>query len=501
MLISAAAMQTHELAVIASGISAARLMDEASAGIARCILQFFPSPGSLVCFCGAGNNAGDALAAAAILQNHEWRIAVRLAKEPDHFKPLPQAHWRALEEKCTRCHSMEDVLDFHDGGPLVLLDGLTGLGSNGPLRDGLRGLAAEMNALRRAAHAQVVAVDLPSGLDPDSGVPCEDAVVADITATIAIPKRGLLTDPAVSHVGRLAVIPVRALQHAEGAEDDAQLLEPRRLLPLLPTRRFDWHKGTAGRVSLIAGSSRFTGAAVLCSLGALRGGAGLVTLFCKENLRPALAARLPPEIMLHGVDSFVQALDHPADAIAIGPGLGDGVDEEACEVIKTAACPLVVDADALNALSRVGSTMLNHARGPRLLTPHPGEMRRLDGFVEHDRRLRAEAFAQAHRSATLLLKGSRTVIATAGCPTRFNSTGHPGMATGGMGDVLTGLLAALLCQHVRPHDAAALGSWLLGRAAELALLSPHTSPESLSATDVADHLGAAFRALREGGGF
>lgn len=498
MLISAAAMQAHEQAVIAGGVTAASLMTKAAAGIADCIRHFFPQPGTLVCYCGTGNNAGDALEAAVSLREAGWRVAVRLARDPAQFRDLPARHWNTLREHCVWCHSEEDVAGLHQTGPLLLVDGLIGLGSRGPMREELRALAAEMNRLRVASHAHVLAVDLPSGIDPDSGLPSADAVIADITATIANVKQGLVADAAMAHVGRLVVIRLPELELNAHDGNVAEVITPRLLLPLLPRRNFDWHKGTAGRVSIIAGSSRFAGAAVLCAQGAMRGGAGLVTLYCKSDLHHALAGRLPPEIMLRVVGSFTEAQEHPADAMAIGPGLGDTVDEEICDVVRRASCPLVVDADALNALSRCGMDALGEAKRPRLLTPHPGEMNRLDGDPHSPRRERAERFATAHPNMTLLLKGSRTVIATAGQRTRYNTTGHPGMAAGGMGDVLSGLLAALLCQGASTHDAASLGSWLLGRSAELALLKGDFSPESLSATDVAAHLGAAFNALRSG---
>jgi ADP-dependent NAD(P)H-hydrate dehydratase / NAD(P)H-hydrate epimerase len=497
MLISAAAMQAHERAIIAGGVSAAHLMDSAADGIAQCMTQFFPQPGTVVCYGGKGNNAGDALAVAVRLRAAGWRVMVRLAQDAAQMAELPQQHWQTLSDHARVCADAGEVLRAHPGGPLLLLDGLIGLGSSGALRGPLRELAREMNVLRCRHHAQVCAIDLPSGLHADSGVPCEDAVIADFTTTIALVKQGLVKDEALRHVGRLVVIPVPELERSAPGVDAAQLLTPKTLLPLLPRREMDWHKGTAGRLAIVAGSAQCPGAAILCAMGAVRGGAGLVTLYCQPELHATLAAKLPAEVMLRRVSALEEVLDQAADGIAIGPGLGDQVDAEIIEVIRRAPCPVVVDADALNTLARTGLDPLNHPAGPRLLTPHPGEMSRLDQRSQLPRRERAESFAAAYPALTLLLKGSRTVIASCGRPTRFNSTGHPGMACGGMGDVLTGLLAALVCQKVDVADAAALGSWLLGRAAELALQQRTVSAESLAASDVAGHLGAAFQALRE----
>jgi NAD(P)H-hydrate epimerase len=190
-----------------------------------------------------------------------------------------------------------------------------------------------------------------------------------------------------------------------------------------------------------------------------------------------------------------------ADVLAVGPGLGDERDELVIKLTSSAPQPVVLDADGLNALARADAgAVLRAAPAARLLTPHPGEMARLQAHAGRglSRRQQAEIFAESNPGCTLLLKGSRTVIATRGQATRFNSTGHPGMAGGGFGDVLTGLCAALLAQGMAAHDAAAMGSWLLGRTAEIVLAERLQSPESLLASDVASQLGLAFADLANG---
>ncbi|MDB6117791.1 MAG: Bifunctional NAD(P)H-hydrate repair enzyme, partial [Verrucomicrobiaceae bacterium] len=372
-----------------------------------------------------------------------------------------------------------------------------GIGAKGPLTGILRSLAAEMNSLREMRQSVTVAMDIPSGLDGDTGKPCEDAVFADLTVTVAAVKQGLLADSAVDHVGRLALVPLPELK-AENCVSHCEIITSTLLRPLLPRRSFGIHKGKAGRVAIIAGSRGFLGAGVLASLGALRGGAGLITLFAKPDAYEWLAMKLPPEIMVKPVESYMEALDKH-DVIAIGPGLGFEHEEEVLSVIREAEQPVVVDADALTILAKHGIPSM---KGPRLLTPHPGEMKRLiqqrPEWQSLERGELAVAFTQAHPGCTLLFKGSRTVVATAGRPTRFNTTGHPGMATGGIGDVLSGLGAALVAQGMVLHDAASMGSWLVGRAAEICLAGGGRSAEALSATDVADHLGQAFEGLREG---
>jgi NAD(P)H-hydrate epimerase len=263
----------------------------------------------------------------------------------------------------------------------------------------------------------------------------------------------------------------------------------------LPRREFDTHKGQAGRVGILAGSRGKLGAAHLAAEGALRAGAGLVTLLVRQDAYPLLAVSMPPEVMVAPVSDYRQALDGGFDVLAIGPGLGFDAEDEILDVICTANIPAVVDADALTTMAKAGFDALRTMQGPRLLTPHPGEMRR---FTQHrpewrnmPRRELAEAFAAELPGHVCLLKGARTVIAKVGESTCCNTTGHPGMATGGMGDTLTGVCAALLGQGIPVHHAAGTGAWICGRAAERAALE--MAEEAVLPTDVAAHIGAAWR--------
>jgi hydroxyethylthiazole kinase-like uncharacterized protein yjeF len=393
-------------------------------------------------------------------------------------------------------------------GHLVLIDGLVGIGAaRGPLREPLAGAVRAMNELRTQRHAVTIALDLPSGLNTETGVPEEPTVQADITITIAHVKAPLLADAAVGHVGRLAVVSLPDLdldlERDEDSGDASQaVLTASTLLPKLPRRSFDFHKGQAGRVGLIAGSRGYLGAAILAAEGALRGGAGLVTLYVKEDVYPLIAAKAPAEVMVKCVADYHEVLDQKHDALGIGPGLGHANEAEVLEVIRQSPCPVVLDADALNMLARTGLAALRDRRGPSLLTPHPGEMARLaeavPGWSPQRRAQTAREFVEKFPDAVLLLKGSRTVIASKDQPTAYNTTGTPGMASGGMGDVLTGLCAALIGQGTSAYDAACLGAWLSGRAAEVAISSGAASEESLVASDVLLHLGAAFEKLRGG---
>ncbi|MEI6278659.1 MAG: ADP/ATP-dependent (S)-NAD(P)H-hydrate dehydratase, partial [Verrucomicrobiae bacterium] len=223
------------------------------------------------------------------------------------------------------------------------------------------------------------------------------------------------------------------------------------------------------------------------------GGAGLVTLCVKPEGYPLLVPSVLPEVMVRPVDSYEEILSERWDAIAIGPGLSTRHAEEILAVVRRAECPCVVDADALNVVSR-DPTVLDRCAGPRLLTPHPGEMERLFPRNGNSRLCWMRKFVDLH-PVTLLLKGARTIIGEKGCPPVYNATGHPGMAGGGMGDVLTGVAAALIAQGKGARAAAMLGAWVCGRAAEIALVRG-ASQESLRASDVSSCLGAAFQSLR-----
>ncbi|MEO5753656.1 MAG: ADP/ATP-dependent (S)-NAD(P)H-hydrate dehydratase, partial [Chthoniobacterales bacterium] len=206
-----------------------------------------------------------------------------------------------------------------------------------------------------------------------------------------------------------------------------------------------------------------------------------------------VATAAAPEVMVKPVKSYADLLEEPIDIWTVGPGLGMSRAEEIRALIRDAKQPMVVDADGLDILSGNLAT-LKKVQGPRLLTPHPGEMKRLFPQGKMSRAETASKFCE-ERAVTLLLKGSRTIVAEAGRPLSYNTTGNPGMATGGMGDVLTGVCGALLGAALTPYDAARLGAWLCGRAAELAIFNGNASEESLLPTDVLDHLGAAFQEL------
>jgi NAD(P)H-hydrate epimerase len=478
-------MRALEERAFADGITAEALMEEAGAGIARVVRQFFPQPGRCVAVFGKGHNGGDALVAARYLAVAGWQVFLRPA--------FPEAQWAEL----TRIqHERLNNLDGEGSeGPVVVLDGLLGIGAGGTLREPIRSVCREINLLRVQESAHVFALDLPTGLDGDTGVADVDGVVADVTVTIGFAKAGLVADGAVNHVGRLAVVPLRELTARASGEGKATVAMEEALGPLLPRRAFDTHKGHCGRVGIVAGSRGFVGAAVMCAEGALRGGAGLIGLYVPHDIYDIVATRVTPEVMVHPIASPADVLAERLDVLAIGPGLGQQQREAVLELIACAPQPVVLDADALNLLATDLST-LDRCAGPRVLTPHPGEMARLDAAAaSRTRQETVEAFT-TRWPHVLLLKGARTIVGQRGQPLSYNTTGHPGLATGGVGDVQTGLIAALAGQGLELYDAARLGAWLIGRAAECAIFSERESAETLRPTALLDALAAAFQDLR-----
>lgn len=488
MIVTSLQMKSAEEAAFARGETPAALMELAGLGIAETIRQFFPNPGTVVVFCGKGHNGGDALVAARHLGELGWRILIRLVTSEDELSPLTRRQLSSLQNA-----TIVDAVP-KSSGPLILLDGLLGIGSLGAPRGVTAGLIREMNQLRREQGGFSVAMDLPSGLDATTGEVLDPCVQADLTVTVGAVKKGLIADQATAVVGRLALVRLPGLVFSEG--DPAEIITAERLRPLLPIRNFDTHKGTYGRIGILAGSRGTLGAARLSSAAAVHAGGGLVTLYALPENYELLVPLCIPEVMVRPITSYREVLSENLNVLAIGPGLGRAHDADLLTIIRESPLPCVVDADALNALA-TDLSILNSCAGPRLLTPHPGEMERLFSQKGRTRREWAEQFVSNY-PVTLLLKGARTVITEKDKPSVFNTTGNPGMGSGGMGDVLTGVCAALIGGGHTPREAALLGAWLCGRAAEIAIFNGKESQESLAASAVIENFGAACESLRSG---
>jgi ADP-dependent NAD(P)H-hydrate dehydratase / NAD(P)H-hydrate epimerase len=523
-ILTSAQMRAAEEAAFARGVEVEALMDKAGAGVAEAVTRFFRKPGKCIVFAGKGNNAGDALVAAEGLRCLGWKIEVRLAFQERDCSGLMRKKLESLRrgpreipgatpsrgsgadpgvilvelfaEAAEELSAAEEALAakayIATAAPLIILDGLLGLGAKPLLRDPIRAACRSINQLRATRGAYVFAIDLPTGLDGDSGKTDRDCVVADFTVTIGFAKPGLLADDALNFVGSLEVVHLDELRSPEKKAKEVVAALPV-VRELLPRRKFSTYKNQCGRIGVVAGSRGFIGAALMTSQGALRAGAGLVEVFVPEEIYEIVASAAPMESMVKPLQSYRDLLKEKADVWAVGPGLGKSRAAEILELIEKAKQPMVIDADALNILAEKTSA-LKHCKGKRLLTPHPGEMKRLWPNEKETRAKTATKFCQRF-PVTLLLKGSRTIVAERDRPLSYNTTGNPGMATGGMGDILTGVCAGLVGQGLSLYDAARFGAWLCGRAAEIAIFNGSQSEQSLLPRDVLDHLGDAFNEL------
>lgn len=520
-VLTAAEMREADRATIEEvGLPGAVLMENAGAAVAAAIEKRYPGARRPLVFCGKGNNGGDGFVVARRLR-HRGAIAV-LAGRREDVKGDAALHLQACEKSGGVVIEgggegpWAEAIERLEGADLVV-DALLGTG----LRAAPEGLVKDAVALIRAAGERgvpVVAVDIPSGVPSDSGQAPWPAVRADLTVTFGAAKLGQVLPPACDLVGDLLVadigIPAPVLARCGGrlglveAKDAALAFGPR-----LPGA----HKGSFGHVLVLAGSLGKTGAAVLTASAALRAGAGLVTVATSERSLPLLAG-LRPEVMTEplaatasgGIDRSALEralrLAKDRDVAVLGPGLGP--DQSTRELILAFAeacpCPLVVDADGLNALSAAGgdaaATALRAVSGrPVVLTPHPGEMARLLGRTNaevQDRRLEAARELAHATEAYVVLKGQRTIVAEPGGRAAINPTGNPGMATAGTGDVLAGLVGALLARH-DPGRAAVAAVFLHGRAGDLA--AARLGEASCLAGDILDILPEAVLSLAGNG--
>jgi len=488
-VLSSAQMQAAEQAAFARGVSVETLMDQAGAGVARAIRQFFPKPATCIVFAGKGHNGGDALVAADQLQRIGWKIDIRLPFAEDVCSKLMLKKLNVVRDTAP---SSSDTIDR--APQTIVLDGLLGTGAKSFLREPVRTATREINRLRRDGNVYVFAVDLPTGLDADSGEnDPDDSVIADVTVTIGFAKHGLIVDSALNLVGRIEVAPLPGLWPDASAPNEL-VATPSSLSPILPRRRFDAFKNEFGRIGVVAGSKGFVGAALMTTEGALRAGAGLVEVFVPDEIYEVVASAAPVEAMVKPVRRYRDLLEEKINIWAVGPGLGNARATEILNLIENATQPMILDADGLNILAGKIET-LKMCRGPRLLTPHPGEMKRLMDVGKMARAGIARNFCDKF-PVTLLLKGSRTIVCERDKPISYNTTGNPGMASGGMGDVLTGVCAGLGGRGLSMYDAGRMGAWVCGRAAEMSIFQHGASEESLLASDVLANLGGAFNELR-----
>mgnify|MGYP005990336143 CR=1 FL=1 len=458
------------------------LMCEAGAIAFEQLKVQFPQCNQIVILCGTGNNGGDGYVVAQLAQSQGYDVQV-IAPNPPGTPDAIRACNDYLESGGSIRHDVPTALTQQ----AVIVDALLGTG----IKDSPREPFASLIRWANEQTCSRMAIDVPSGVDSDTGKVYGDAFNANLSLTFIAHKLGLLTGPAANFTGRVILKSLTLPQAAaQNVSEAAHLL----LQPTLNHRQPDTHKGSYGHALIIGGSTGMLGAGILASEAALRNGAGKVHLLSDHPLI-ALASVTRPEIMTADL-SQVDDLLAKISAVAIGPGLGhaESAKQLLCQALA-ANKPTVIDADGLGLL-KTTLTAAPNTRVPSacILTPHPGEAAFLldttISQIQNDRLAAATEIAQRF-SAVCVLKGHGTLIAALNTTTLVCNIGNPGMATAGTGDVLTGILVALLAQGYSAIKAAEIGVWLHSRAADIALNSLH--PSSLLASDITHHLSDAWR--------
>ncbi|HVM32924.1 MAG TPA: NAD(P)H-hydrate dehydratase [bacterium] len=494
-------------------IPLARLMERAAGAALRVLRRKAGSfPGKKIgILSGKGHNGGDGLALARLLKKKGASVKVFLAAAPGDLSAETARQYQKAKAARVPLETMGKKLNparakaFFDSSDL-LVDGLLGTGlSRAP-----RGLVKALIQKANRSGKPILALDVPSGFSADEGRPLGEAIRARWTVTFGLPKPGFYMPGAPSYTGEILLdkigFPPALLQESFLS---AELTDARMVKGFLPRYDGEVHKGTRGRVLVVAGSPGLTGAAALCAWGAQRIGAGLVTVACAKSIYPILAVKLTesmtaplPEtgggFLSPKAEGKLLGLSQRMDSLVIGPGLGRNPKTARLlqKLLPRLRAPMVLDADALFLLAGKGS-WLKRALAPALLTPHSGEAARLLGTTaEAVERRRLDIAKQIAReyNAVVVLKGPHTVIADPQGRVRINPTGNRGLATGGTGDVLSGILGGLLAQGLKPFDAAAAGVYLHGLAGEKA--SQMLGPDGLLAGDLLPILPGLLKRVR-----
>jgi len=510
LLVTADVMREMDrVAIEEYGVPGAVLMENAGAGTARAIMGRWPRASRVAVIAGGGNNGGDGFVIARHLINSGVEAVTFLLSDRGkisgdariNLEILSRMHSVILEVKSEEDLSLlREALHGYD----LVVDAMLGTGLSRELKEVYRSCVEIINS----SDVPVCSVDIPSGLSSDTGRPLGDAVRADLTCTYGLVKVGQVVYPGAAYVGDLMLVdigmPVDVIEKLGGSD---RLLMAEGVRRWFAPRDPQAHKGDFGHLLVVAASPGKTGAAAMCAEAAVRSGAGLVTAAVPESLNAVLESKLTEAMTLPARDEkgFLEAgawediepVLERATALAVGPGLGtrECTRKLFFKLLSEAGAPMVIDADGLNLLvSDVGAVKSSGAEA--VLTPHPGEMARLlnisSGQVQQDRISAARRLAEAS-GAVVVLKGSRSIIVSPEGTLAVNPTGNPGMAGGGAGDVLTGIIGSLLARGFEAFDAACAGTWIHGRAGDMAVET--YGETALKATDLIDALPDVFMEL------
>lgn len=447
----------------------------------------------ILIFCGKGNNGGDGLALARLLAGQKVEVTAVLAYEPDAYTGL-------AGENLARARNYGVTITLWSGfnrdelkAADLVVDALLGTGARGVPRETLVEIITMVNDCNRPVYA----LDLPSGIAADSGQIPGVAIKAVKTITFGLPQPGLLIYPGAGYAGEIMVASIgfpRTLLEDENLKIYTLIVAE--ACRLVPRRSPEAHKGTGGHLLVVGGAPGMTGAVTLAALGALRSGCGLVTAALPQ---PHIWQEKPAEVMATAWEEILNG-SQTFRSVVIGPGMSTGIQatELLNRLLQRSKLPLVIDADALNILA-ANREWLTRFTQPVILTPHPGEMARLTGLsigeIQADRLAVAGSFAKQW-GVTVVLKGARTIVATADGTGYINLTGNSGMATAGMGDVLAGIIGSLICQGMTVREAGVFGTYLHGWAGDLA--AAQGGPVGIVAGDVISQIPLSLQQISSG---
>ncbi|MBN1907708.1 MAG: NAD(P)H-hydrate dehydratase [Deltaproteobacteria bacterium] len=512
-LVTASEMREMDrLTINDAGIPGVVLMENAAKGATEIFMVHFnPSEASsILIICGKGNNGGDGYVMARYLHNRGMKVSVIITGERSAISGDALINFSVIEKLGIEISEIPDDTAFeiftHSlSGCSYIIDGIFGTGLNSPVKGIYKKIIDAVNN----SNKHVMSIDIPSGLNSDTGEIMGAAVKADLTATFGFAKPGHYIYPGRALTGRLVTVDIGIPEMiASRLETTHRLIKPDDFKGDLSTHNPEAHKGTKGHLLIIAGSTGKTGAAALTAMGALRAGAGLVTVGIPASLNSimecklteAMTAPLPETkagtLSYSGLDDILR-LASGKSAIAIGPGLS--TDPETvrlvCEIIKRCSLPMVIDADALNAIS-LNPEMLDLLDQRKILTPHPGEMGRLIGLTAKDiqqNRLNISREFAKKRQCCLVLKGAGTIVAEPDGTLHINPTGNPCLATGGTGDVLAGIISGLLARGLKEVKAATAGVYIHGLAADL--YAEKNGESGMIASDLLDKIPGVMNSL------
>jgi hydroxyethylthiazole kinase-like uncharacterized protein yjeF len=513
ILTAAEMKEVDRLTTVKYRIASLTLMENAGKSVAQFIQARFPDlkQRPVIVLCGKGNNGGDGFVVARQLLKAGANVEAFLVSETRDVKGHASTNLKRWKNASGNLHIAGRGAPIKFPDDAIIVDALLGTGARGPVEGRLAEVIAAVN--RRGPRCFVVAVDIPSGLHADTGEVQGVAVVADCTVTFTAPKPGLVLGAGQRHIGQLVVRDIGSPQFLieETGKSNLRWSEPGEFKAFAIPRKAAGNKGDYGHALIVAGSVGKSGAAVLASWAALRAGAGLVTVATPEPVLPIIAAHTP-EIMTEPLaatragtvsersleGNLFATLLKGKRALGMGPGLSTQEETQAfvrAVLQKRAGVPIVLDADGLNAFAGRAAE-LKDPKGMLALTPHPGEMARLLGCTATDvqaRRVQLTQKAASDWNAIVILKGQQTVIAAPDGSAYVNSTGNPGMATGGTGDVLTGMLTSLTAQHGNEHwlQTLAFGVYLHGLAGDIAYAETGEAP--LMASDLIRCIPRAYR--------